>query len=127
VRTPKIRHSASSCWVQVRGCRLKTGAIQIVEVRERVEQIAPRLPFDEPPAPKPKRAPLALFAKLTRENLLGVGVPEDWLADIAAAPEDAFLELAPHLPAEGRSRKMAYPSSRRRPRRFLVPAGLAEA
>jgi hypothetical protein len=30
VRTPKIRHSASSCWVQVRGCRLSDRRRQIV-------------------------------------------------------------------------------------------------
>src|SRR5271156_4736334 len=80
-------HDRAYAWAERRRIEAhpKTGAIQIVEVRERVEEIAPRLPFDEPPAPKPKRAPPALFAKLTREDLLGVGVPEDWLSDIAAA------------------------------------------
>lgn len=82
-------------------------------MRERVEEIAPRLAFDQPLAPKPKRAPPALFAKLTREDLLGVGVPEDWLADIAAATEDAFFELAPHLPAEAAEALFEYAATGR--------------
>ena len=37
---------------------------------------------------------------LSDDDLLSVGVPTDWLADIRAATEDAFLELSAHLPAE---------------------------
>ena len=103
-------HDKAYAWAERRRIEAhpKTGAIQIVEVRERVEEIAPRLPFDEPQAPKPKRAPPAIFARLTREDLLGIGVPEDWLADVAAASEDAFLELAPHLPAEAAEGLLEY-------------------
>ena len=70
----------------------RTGAIQIVEVRERVENL-PSF------TPKPTTAPTP-FAKLNDDDLLSVGVPSDWLADVRAASDDAFLELAPHLPAE---------------------------
>jgi superfamily I DNA/RNA helicase len=38
--------------------------------------------------------------KLTDDQLLSPGLPADWLADVRAASEDAFLELGPHLPAE---------------------------
>jgi hypothetical protein len=75
----------------------KTGAVQIVEVRERVEEIAP------PGAPVRGRAapgPDLPFGRLADDALLSVGVPTDWLADVRAASEDAFLELASHLPAE---------------------------
>jgi UvrD-like helicase C-terminal domain/AAA domain len=75
----------------------KTGAVQIVEVRERVEEIA------LPVAPARARTARDLdlpFARLAEDTLLSVGVPTDWLADVRAASEDAFLELAPHLPAE---------------------------
>src|SRR5271165_5622949 len=76
----------------------KTGAIQIVEVRERVEELAqPSVPSIAPRAPA---APSLPFATLSDDDLLSVGVPTDWLADIRAASDDAFLELAPHLPAE---------------------------
>jgi mRNA-degrading endonuclease RelE of RelBE toxin-antitoxin system len=92
----------------------KTGAIQIVEVRERVEElpvhVRPQEAAPVPPGPvetapsKPKitkpSAVVLPFVNLTREDLLGVGVPEDWLADIAAATEDAFLDIATHLPGE---------------------------
>jgi hypothetical protein len=75
-----------------------TGAVQIVEVRERVQEITPALtPAAEPRAPT---APPPPFAKLSDDQLLSVGVPADWLADVRGASEDAFLELGPHLPAE---------------------------
>ena len=85
----------------------RTGAVQIVEVRERVEEIAPATPT---PAHGLLRLRLAMtaepsglsypFAKLSDDELLSVGVPTDWLADIRDANEDAFLELSSHLPAE---------------------------
>jgi UvrD-like helicase C-terminal domain/AAA domain len=74
-----------------------TGVVQIVEVRERVEEIAP------PAAPTRARTapgPDLPFVRLADDALLSVGVPTDWLADVRGASEDAFLELAPHLPAE---------------------------
>jgi hypothetical protein len=75
----------------------KTGAVQIVEVRERVEEIAlPVAPARARTAPGPGLP----FAMLADDALLSVGVPMDWLADVRAASEDAFLELAPHLPDE---------------------------
>src|SRR5208282_3372892 len=40
------------------------------------------------------------FARLTDDEFLSIGLPADWLADVRAASEDAFLELSPHLPAE---------------------------
>jgi len=77
----------------------KTGAIQIVEVRERVEDIAPPPQLDlilaVPSTPVP-----ALFAALDDDALLSIGVPADWLADVRAADEDGFFALAEHLPAE---------------------------
>ncbi len=76
----------------------KTGAIQIVEVRERVEELA--LPPLKPIEPLAPAAPSPPFARLSDDDLLSVGVPSDWLADIRAANEDAFLGLGVHLPAE---------------------------
>jgi hypothetical protein len=90
----------------------KTGAIQIVEVRERVEEIAPARsardiawsmsPAEAPSAaaPDPVLAGLPLFAALAPDALLSVGVPADWVDDVASADEDGFLALAAHLPAE---------------------------
>jgi superfamily I DNA/RNA helicase/mRNA-degrading endonuclease RelE of RelBE toxin-antitoxin system len=80
----------------------KTGAIQIVEVRERVEEVG--LPLFAPRAPS---APLP-FAGLSDDQLLSVGAPADWLADIRVATEDQFLELAPHLPPEAAEALLQY-------------------
>ena len=75
----------------------KTGAAQLVEVREMVEEvIIPRyVEVEQPAPPKPP-----LFADMTREQLLEYGVPEEWIDDVRQADEDCILELAGHLPAE---------------------------
>lgn len=75
----------------------RTGAIQIVEVRERVEEIA--LPLLQAAGRRPGGPPPP-FATLSDDDLLSVGVPPDWLGDVRAASEDGFLELAPRLPPE---------------------------
>ena len=75
----------------------KTGAAQLVEVRERVEEI--RVPrYVESPEPSPERRPL--FAAYERDTLLRYGVPEDWVDDVQQADEDGLLALADRLPAE---------------------------
>ncbi len=40
------------------------------------------------------------FADKTDDELLGYGVPADWLEEARSATEDTLLELADHLPAE---------------------------
>jgi len=80
----------------------KTGAAQLVEIREHVEEItvprfvdAPQSQLANLSAVKP-----ALFSGIAEDLLLGYGVPREWLADVRAANEDTLLELADHLPAE---------------------------
>ncbi len=75
----------------------KTGAAQIVEVRERVEEIPVFKPV-EIEKPEPVQPPL--FAHYGDEELLEYGVPEDWLADVKVATEDTLLDLTEHLPQE---------------------------
>ncbi|MEE3503722.1 UvrD-helicase domain-containing protein [Acidiphilium acidophilum] len=90
----------------------RTGAIQIVEVRERVEDV-PQPAIHEnaieasspaPPAPR-QDAP---FYALDDDALLSIGVPADWLADIRNATEDGFFTLAGHLPAEAAEALLEY-------------------
>lgn len=83
----------------------RTGAIQIVEVRELVEEAAPARP-KEKPAP-------ALFAKLDDNALLSIGVPADWLADVRIASEEGFFALAQHLPAEAAEALLEYAATGR--------------
>ena len=75
----------------------KTGAAQLVEIRERVEEI--RVPYyvnvEAPVPPKP-----LLYDKFEDDELLGYGVPFEWLVDVKNANEDSILELTDHLPAE---------------------------
>ena len=75
----------------------KTGAAQFVEVRETVQEITvPKyVEVVQPARPKP-----ALFAGVSEDQLLGYGVPSEWLADVRRANEDTLLELADHLPSE---------------------------
>lgn len=84
----------------------KTGAAQLVEIRETVREVpvivSVATPSESQSALPEARAPAApLFAKATDEELLSYGVPEDWLDDVRlAADEDALEALAEHLPAE---------------------------
>ena len=76
----------------------KTGAAQLVEVRERVQEIIvpTYVVTEQSPSPNPP-----LFADIAESDLLGYGVPSEWLDDVkGVTEEDALLELAGHLPAE---------------------------
>lgn len=75
----------------------KTGAAQLVEIRETVQEITIPKYVD---AAKPAPSKLPLFAHLSEETLLAYGVPLEWLDDVHAANEDSILELADHLPGE---------------------------
>ncbi|MBO1113885.1 UvrD-helicase domain-containing protein [Bordetella petrii] len=93
-------HDKAYQWAERRKLEVHptTGAAQLVEVRERVEEIlVPKYVEDSRPATgqKPK-----LFAKYGDSQLLAYGVPQEWLADVKAADEDSLLELADHLPGE---------------------------
>lgn len=94
----------------------RTGAIQIVEVRETVEDDAPPPfglatvepltgPIDPQPEPVAEPAPAvtlapAVFAGLTEDDLLNVGTPADWVADIRTWSEERFFQMSDRLPAE---------------------------
>ena len=92
----------------------KTGAAQIVEVRELVEEIA--LPVYIAPAPQrvtatdDQQVPVLppLFFDLSEEDLLGVGVPEDWVTDVRQSTEDGFFEITDHIPAEAAEALLDY-------------------
>ena len=74
-----------------------TGAAQLVELREVIQEIAVpsyvEAAFQAPPKPP-------LFSHIPDDQLLGYGVPVEWLNDVKAADEDSLLDLADHLPTE---------------------------
>jgi mRNA-degrading endonuclease RelE of RelBE toxin-antitoxin system len=77
----------------------KTGAAQLVEIRETVHQVYIPV-YQDQPAPRPKAAPKPLFAGMTDDKLMGYGVPAEWLNDVRQATEETLFSLADHLPAE---------------------------
>lgn len=93
-------HDDAYAWAERRRIEThpRTGAAQIVEVRERVEEVIIHAPVDAPSQPKPVLPPL--FDQYDDEELLNYGVPEDWLADVKLATEEDLLDLADHLPSE---------------------------
>jgi mRNA-degrading endonuclease RelE of RelBE toxin-antitoxin system len=80
----------------------KTGAMQLVEIRETVQEVLVPVFVAEPTTAQARRKKSAapVLAGVSDEELLGYGVPAEWLADVKAASEDSLLELADHLPAE---------------------------
>lgn len=104
-------HDGAYAWAERRRIEAhpRTGAVQIVEVRERVEEVAPPETFDfVMPAAATPAAPPQLFASLRDEALLSIGVPTDWLADVRAATEEGFFALAEHLPGEASEALLEY-------------------
>jgi len=72
----------------------RTGAAQIVEIRETVEEVIVQHYIQEA-----VRKPL-LFENETDDELLSWGVPEDWIDTVRQATEDTVLDIAGHLPEE---------------------------
>ena len=75
----------------------KTGAAQLVEIRETVREIIvpTYVQAEQPATPKAR-----LFEHIAEEALLSYGVPAEWLQDVRQANEDTLLTLADHLPGE---------------------------
>ena len=92
-------HDAAYAWAERRRIEAhpRTGAIQIVEIRERVEDVAPPATFDfvfpEPVKGKEKLKPAAaaLFASLDDDALLSIGVPAIGSPTSARPAKTAFL------------------------------------
>lgn len=121
-------HDDAYAWAERRRIEAhpRTGAVQIVEVRERVEDVAPPEQFDlvVPAATAPTTPQPQLFAALDDEALLSVGVPTDWLADVRAATEEVFFALAEHLPAEASEALLEYAATGALP--APAPASVAD-
>lgn len=110
----------------------RTGAIQIVEVHEVVEEEEARPLFSASgaaPAAEPFEAhvdsvaepalpvtpAMAIFARLSEDDLLNVGTPADWVADIRTWSEDRFFQMSDHLPAEVAEALLDYAATGRLP------------
>src|SRR5215510_6292016 len=92
-------HDHAYRWAERRKLEIhpKTGAAQLVEIRETVQEIL--IPtYVEAAQPAPLKA--RLFEHVAEEALLSYGVPAEWLPDVRQANEDTLLTLADHLPSE---------------------------
>jgi superfamily I DNA/RNA helicase/mRNA-degrading endonuclease RelE of RelBE toxin-antitoxin system len=72
----------------------RTGAAQLVELRETVQEVVIQTYVAAP------QTPSVLFARLSDEDLMSYGVPMEWLNEVRLATEDTLLTLATHLPGE---------------------------
>jgi mRNA-degrading endonuclease RelE of RelBE toxin-antitoxin system len=139
-------HDKAYAWAERRRIEAhpRTGAIQIVEVLERVEQAEPDLarlwnhpqpkfrlaPDEEARAAVPegvsdgstpvidnpversyRQSQRVLFRQLTEDQLLSVGVPEDWIIPVQGVTELGFFELAERLPSEAAEALLEYAAS----------------
>src|SRR5688572_16453031 len=103
-------HDKAYAWAERRKLEThpKTGAAQLVEIRETVKEVFVPV-YVQPEAPaaatpiattKPKGPKPKLFADVAEDQLLGYGVPAEWLKDVKVADEDSLLRLVDYLPAE---------------------------
>lgn len=118
-------HDKAYQWAERRrlGTHPTTGAAQWVEVRERVDEIVDRKAVQANVPALPEAARTLLFAQMSDDDLLGWGVPPEWLTDVRQADEDSLLPLATHLPAEAAEAllELATGGTPQRPER--IPAG----
>jgi superfamily I DNA/RNA helicase len=97
-------HDKAYAWAERRRLEThpKTGAAQLVEIRETVQQV--RIPVyvqTEVVAQSSSRASrMPLFAGTSDDQLLSYGVPAEWLEDVKRVTEESLFALTDHLPAE---------------------------
>lgn len=92
-------HDAAYAWAEARRLEVhpQTGAAQIVEVKERVEEVVRQVVRQDDGEP-------ALFARYEPDYLLALGVPRQWLDAVRAVGESGIDKLLGHLPAEAAER-----------------------
>lgn len=96
-------HDGAYAWAERRKLEVhpRTGAAQLVTVRETVVEIPIHVPTPVVAAPAPRAAPAhPALRSQTRDTLLNFGVPDEWLDDVLAATDETILDIAAQLPAE---------------------------
>ena len=105
-------HDKAYAWAERRRIEAhpRTGAIQIVEVHERIEETGPLFsqPIEVPAIHSTAAAEPAIFAGLSEDALMDVGVPADWIAEVRTWTEERFYEMGDRLPAEASEALLDY-------------------
>jgi len=88
-------HDQAYHWAERRKIQThpRTGAAQIVELKESVQEISVPVYVHEEKVHHPLEG-------LNSEELLEYGVPEEWIKPLLTAGEDSLLEIAERLPRE---------------------------
>ncbi|MCG8480978.1 MAG: UvrD-helicase domain-containing protein, partial [Spirochaetales bacterium] len=92
-------HDDAYAWAERRRLEThpKTGAAQLVEIREKIQEIVVPQYVDRLGAID---ADTPLCAAFSDEELLLWGIPTDWLAEVREADEERLLYIAERLPEE---------------------------
>lgn len=96
-------HDKSYDWAERRKLEThpKTGAAQLVEIRESVlEVVVPVYVQAGNQVAQEQFAAQLLFSTRSDDELLSYGVPTEWLRDVKLATEETLLALVDHLPGE---------------------------
>ena len=98
-------HDRAYAWAERRTLERHptTGAAQLVEVRETVQEVVVPVYVEEPaaaPGTVSTSAGRPVLADFTDDELLRYGVPTEWLGDVRLADEEQLLQLVDHLPGE---------------------------
>ncbi len=95
-------HDAAYAWAERRKLSVhpSTGAAQMVVLKETVQEVVVRKYVEQTTTVAPR--PLPLLATASDTELLGYGVPEEWLSAVRHATEDSVLDLVGNLPEEAR-------------------------
>ncbi|MGO7219349.1 3'-5' exonuclease [Rhizobium ruizarguesonis] len=116
-------HDAAYKWAERRKIERHptTGAMQLVEVRERIEEIEifRTKDVEAPVVAAPVVTPsVSLFDNLRKYELMAFGVPEEWVDDVRRATEDTLFDIITHLPQEAQEAllKLAVGDKPERPR-----------
>lgn len=97
-------HDKAYSWAERRKLEMhpKTGAAQLVEIRETVKKvfipqyIDPAIEVDN----RSSAVKAPLFAQISDDVLLSYGIPIEWLPDVKMVTEETLWALTDHLPAE---------------------------
>lgn len=94
-------HDKAYSWAERRKLQTHpmTGAAQLVEIRETVQEIVVPT-YVEAEVVEPPKTQLPLFDNHPDDELLAYGVPDEWLSDVRSATEDTLLAIIDHLPGE---------------------------
>jgi hypothetical protein len=95
-------HDKAYAWAERRKLETHpaTGAAQLVEIRERVQEIVVPTYVEQAAPPRAPKPATPLLVHLAEQDLLGYGVPAEWIADVRSASEDGLLAIVDHLPTE---------------------------